>query len=518
MHSKTIKLTKAPQSYWISSTPQTVYPSLDEDITVDVAIVGGGLVGISTAFLLMNEGLKVAIIEADRIGQGTTGHTTAKITSQHNLIYHYIKKQFGDELAFQYAEANQTSIHTIAGIVKENNIDCDFRWQPAYVFTQSDEYIQKISDEAKTASSLGIKAHYLEHIPLPFSIKAALRFDDQAQFHPRKYLLALAEKISQKGSHIFEQTRAIDIKEGNPNLVITKGGKKVAAEKVIISSHFPFYDGLGLYPARLQPERSYVLGIKIKDSFPEGMFINAENPTRSLRSQRYKDDDLVLVSGEHQKTGEGKNLINHYENLKQFALSTFETDEILYRWSTQDYTTLDKVPYIGHLTSNTPNLFVATGFGKWGMTTSTVSAMIFRDLIIKGESPWQDVYNPSRFNFKASVGQFFKQNVGVAANFLSGKLLPLPSNVDINLGEGKVVEIHNKRVGAYRDEKNKLHLIDTTCTHMGCELNWNDAEKTWDCPCHGSRFTYDGDIVEGPAHHQLNHHEQGANEIDPNIL
>lgn len=488
-----------PQSYWLASTQTPDYPVLSEDIEVDVAIVGGGMVGITTGLLLKEAGLKVAILEADAILQGTTGHTTAKITSQHDLIYDKLKTQMGVEKAQMYASANETAIKFIANQIKNRNIDCDFEWQPNYLYTQSDQYIEQIQQEVRTASSLGIKADYLEEIPLPFPIKAAIRFNDQAQFHPRKYLLALAKEIPGDGSHIFHHTRVIDIKEGEPNIVLTKGGYKVTAPRVIVASHYPFYDMHGLYFARIYPERSYALGVTIKEKFPKGMYINAEDPARSLRSQRFEDGELIIVGGDHHKTGHGPNTIEHYHNLRVYANETFTVKDILYRWSTQDCMTLDKVPYIGQLGPTNPNIYVATGFGKWGMTSSTVSAILLRDLIVKGENPWSPVYSPQRFTPMASAVNFFKENTDVALSLISGKLTPGSYDKEVKGNEGKVLEIDGNRVGAYRDGDGKLHLVDTTCTHMGCELDWNDAETTWDCPCHGSRFTCDGDIVEGPT-------------------
>lgn len=499
-HQKQRVLSVNPQSYWLASTEKTNYPTLEEDIKVDVAIVGGGMAGITTAFLLKKEGLKVAVLEADGILQGTTGHTTAKITSQHGLIYNKIKTQMGEEKARLYADANESAIKMIGNLIEDNNIDCDFSWQPAYIYTQSEDYIQKIMDETKTASSLGIMASYLEEIPLPFPVKAAMRFDGQAQFHPRKYLLALAEKIPGDGCAIFENTKAVDIKEGDPATVITNSGNKVTASNIVIASHYPFYDKPGLYFTRIYPERSYALGITIKDQFPLGMYISAEEPTRSLRSQKYKDKDLIIVGGEHHKTGHGQSTTTHYENLANFAKDVFDVEEILYRWSTQDGHTPDGLPYIGHLTATTPNIYVATAFHKWGMTNSTVSAILLKDLIVKGENPWAQVYDPSRITPSATVAaKFLKENADVAVNLVSGKLLPPEIDYDIEANEGKVIEIEGKRVGAYRDGKGELHIVDTTCTHLGCEVQWNDAETTWDCPCHGSRYSIDGDIIEGPA-------------------
>ncbi|MDF2593515.1 MAG: dependent oxidoreductase [Clostridia bacterium] len=488
-----------PQSYWMASTPTTDYPKLTEDIKVDVAIVGGGMSGISCAYMLAKEGVKVAILEADRILQGTTGHTTAKITSQHGLIYNKIKNKMSMEFAKQYADANESAIRLIEKIQNELHIDCDFIQQPSYVFTRQDQYIQEIKDEVEAASKLGIKASYIEEIPFDIPIKAAVRFENQAQFHPRKYLLTLAQEIIKNEGSIYEQTRAIDIEENGAYVITTKDGKNITAEKVIIASHYPFYNKHGMYFARIYIERSYVLAVKAKEKYPGGMYITAEDPAKSLRSQTSDDGELIILGGEHHKTGQGKDTTNHYEALVAFAKDHFTVEDIPYRWSTQDCMTLDDVPYIGHYTADTPNLYIATGYGKWGMTNSTVSAMILSDLIVRGRSPYQDVYNPSRKTIAASAKEFIKENVNVAKELIKGKFSPLPDDFEIKPGEGKVINGNGERMGAFRDEQGVLHLVNTTCTHMGCELQWNSAERSWDCPCHGSRFTYEGNIIEGPA-------------------
>ncbi|MGI5901045.1 MAG: FAD-dependent oxidoreductase [Desulfitobacteriia bacterium] len=491
--------TNPPLSYWIASTSNTDYPPLDKDINVDVAIVGGGITGISCAYQLQQTGLQTAVLEADRIVKGTTGHTTAKITSQHDLIYDKIVRFLGEELGKQYAEANENAIREIKRIIDLHSIDCDFLSQSAYVFTQDDKYLQKIHDEAKTASRLGIEANYVENIPLPLEVKGALRFDNQAQFHPRKYALALAKAISHKNCAIYEQSRVVDIEEGVNYILTTEQGKKITAQKVIIASHYPFYNKSGLYFARLYTERSYALAIQAEEQYPGGMYINAEDPTRSLRSQNSEQGELIIVGGEHHKTGQGIDTVKHYENLVDFATKIFTVQDLPYRWSTQDCMTLDDLPYVGLFSPDTPHLYIATGFGKWGMTNSTVSALLLKDLIVKGESPWQDVYNPARQNIIASAKNFVVQNLNVAKELLSGKLTPLPEDLEIEKGEGKVFEIEGEKTGVFKDEKGVLHQVNTTCTHMGCELNWNSAERSWDCPCHGSRFSYQGKVIEGPA-------------------
>lgn len=513
-----INFKSPPESYWLASTVKTSYPALEEDLKIDVAIVGGGMTGITSAYMLKREGLRVAVVEAGKILQGTTGHTTAKITSQHSLIYNRIKRYMGEERARQYAEANEAAISTISGLIKHEGIDCDFQWEPAYTFTLTDSYIQKVADEANTAANLGLKASYIENIPLPFKVKGAVKFDGQARFHPRKYLLALADKIEGDGSYIFENTRVVDINEGNPGTVVTNQGKKITAGNIVIASHFPCFDGMGFYFARMYPERSYALAVKVKEKFLGGMYITAEDPGKSLRAQEHEGEELLIISGEHHKTAHGTNLHKHYENLLEFAKKHYDVKDLLYRWSTQDYTTLDKVPYTGRLTSKMPNIYVATGFRKWGMTNSTASAMIIKDLIVKGENQWADVYNPSRFIPNPSITSFISINADVAANYAAGKLKSVPNDIDIEKGEAQSIEIEGQKMGVYRDERGQFHTVDTTCTHLGCELKWNDAEKSWDCPCHGSRFTYEGKIIEGPAINELQHDCHKKNKIDPNIM
>jgi glycine/D-amino acid oxidase-like deaminating enzyme/nitrite reductase/ring-hydroxylating ferredoxin subunit len=512
-------LPEVPSSFWMDSTETTDFPQLTEDIKVDTAIIGGGIVGITTAYLLKQAGLSVAVLDADRILQGTTAHTTSKLTSQHSIIYSKIKKQMSEELARQYSEANQYAIDMVDRIRQEKGIDCDFVRLPAFTYTESSQYIEQIEEEVEVARSLGIKASYQEEIPLPFSVKAAVRFDDQAQFHCLKFLKKLAADIPGQNSHIFENSKAINIQDGNPLTVVTDSGPKVKASKIVIASHFPFFDGGGFYFARLYLERSYIIAATIQEDFPEAHFISAEDPGRSLRYTPSKYGRLVLFGGEHHKTGHGTDTNKHYKNLIDFANQHYQLDKIYYRWSTHDCMTTDGVPYVGNLTSRSPHIYVATGFGKWGMSNGIASAKILSDLITTGDNPWAQVYSPSRFLTSASaLKTFVGMNLSVAEKYISGKLESGESDVDIRKGEARIIDIDGQRIGAYRDAEGTMHMVDTTCTHLGCELSWNDAEKSWDCPCHGSRFTYEGEIVEGPAINKIQHAQGEPNEVEARIF
>lgn len=486
------------ESFWVVSTPTKEYPRLNEDIRADVVIIGAGMTGITSAYLLAKDGLKVAVLEADRTVLGTTAHTTAKLTAQHGLIYDQIRRQVGLEKAKQYADANQTAIEFVAKTIVEEQIECNFSRQSAYIYTQVDQYLQKLEDEQTVAAKLGFKAFLDAKIPIPLAIKEALRFDDQAQFHPRKYLAKLAQRVVEMGGSIFEQSRVVDLEGDNPYSVRTLNGNKVTAPIVIMASHYPMNYFPGLFFSRLYEERAYAIMARVREVFPGGMYINAESPTRSLRSVPTEDGEMILFVGEKHKAGHGQDLRLHYDELMAFAQQLYTVEDFPYRWSTQDCTTLDDIPYIGRMTMDKPNLYIATGFRKWGMTHSTVAGLMIRDLIVKKESPWEDVYKPSRISAMSAVN-FVVQNADVAVHFVSGKLQSGEEEINLKPGEAVLANVDGQRAGVYMDDQQRFHTMNTTCTHLGCELSWNDAEVSWDCPCHGSRFTIDGQIVEGPA-------------------
>ncbi|WCN37293.1 FAD-dependent oxidoreductase [Aneurinibacillus uraniidurans] len=503
-HSTKTTLPQFPEPYWRIGTTLSPFPKLDHNIQVETAIIGGGISGITTAYLLAKEGVKVAIIDAGTLLNGTTGHTTAKITAQHDLIYHEFMQTIGKERAALYYEANHHALNFIKSTVAEHKIECDLTEEDAYIYTNSDEYVSKLHDEFTAYQELGIDGEYVQSIPLSIPIKAAIVMKKQAQFHPVAYLSRLVQFIIDAGGSLYENTPAVNIEEGLQTKVITKDGHTVTCNNAIICSHFPFYDGSGFYFSRMYAEKSYVLGIKTKQDYPGGMYLSAENPKRSLRYTMMNGEKLVLVGGESHKTGQGICTIKHYEAIQAFGEQVFGIKEIPYRWSTQDLTTLDKIPYIGPLTSGNQSVFVATGYRKWGMTNGTVAALLLKDLIMQQENPYAELYSPYRLTVNPSFKNFFIQNADVAKHLVAGKLgMVFTKPEELSNDEGAVVTVNGERAGAYKDQDGKLHLVDTTCTHMGCEIEWNAGDRTWDCPCHGSRFSIDGDVIEGPAEKPL---------------
>ncbi|RAK20540.1 glycine/D-amino acid oxidase-like deaminating enzyme [Anoxybacillus vitaminiphilus] len=502
------RLPQFPEPYWRDSVKLPTFPKLEKDIAVDVAIVGGGISGITAAYLLAQHGVKVALVEADRILNGTTGHTTAKVTAQHGLIYDELSNHLGEEKARMYYEAADDALQFIRNTIGKHNIECDWTEEDAYVYTNSHSYISKIINEFKAYEKLGIKGEFTESIALPIQIKAAVVMKNQAQFHPVKYLKKLVERMTKNGSEIYEQTTAISIERGTQPKVVTRDGYKITCEHVVACSHFPFYDA-GFYFSRMYAERSYIIAVKTAKDYPGGMYISAEDPVRSLRYTNVNGEKLVLIAGENHKTGQGVPMMQHYEALQSFGDEVLGIKEIPYRWSAQDFTTLDKVPYIGQMNERTPNIFVATGYRKWGMTNGTAAALLLTDLVLEKENRYRELYTPSRFYADPSVKKFISLNTDVAKHLIEGKLefaLREPENLAAD--EGAVVSVNGKRAGAYKDKEGTLHIIDTTCTHMGCELEWNSGDRTWDCPCHGSRFSIHGDVAEGPAKKPLKKLEQ----------
>ncbi|GER70915.1 (2Fe-2S)-binding protein [Weizmannia acidilactici] len=489
-----------PEPIWRKTVSLPRFPSLQEDIEADVAVAGAGMAGIVTAYLLAKEGIKTVLFDAGEIANGTSGHTTAKITAQHGLVYDELIQHIGIESAGLYYKANEAAASLIKNIIRENDISCSFSHQAAFLYTNSDDYFEKLEKEMRAYDTLGIHGEWLDRLPDGIPAKKAVKMERQAQFHPLSYLKALVEFLMEKQVPIFENTTAKDIEYGNPIKIKTEKGHTISCNYVCICTHYPFYDAKGLYFTRMYPERSYLIAVKPEKPFPGGMYINTEQPTRSFREVEAEGEKLLLVGGENHKTGQGGPMIRHYEVLQEFAEKTFGIETFYCRWSAQDLTTLDKIPYIGPVTKMEPNVFIETGFRKWGMTGTHVAALIMRDLILQKENPYVEMFAPQRFEADPMVKNFVSANVDVAEHLVKGKFdLPDKPLEQLEPDEGAVVRINGKRAGAYKDNEGNIYLLDTTCTHMGCEVKWNSGERTWDCPCHGSRFSFTGEVVEGPA-------------------
>lgn len=487
-------------SFWIGSTSDTNYPSVTSDASVDVAIVGGGIAGITAAYLLKQEGCSVAVVEADRIVRGVTGYTTAKISSSQGIIYTSLAKKFGEAGARTYGASNEAALAKIAGLVETLGIDCDFERQDNYVYTESDSEVDSIREEAELAARLGLPSEFVSESPLPFPIKGAVRFTNQAQFHPRKYLLALAERVEGGGGFIFENSKALDVEEGEPCRVITERGT-ITATDVIVATNMPFLDR-GLFFTKVHPMRSYAVAGYVSEgaAAPEGMHINVESPTRSIRLLRDGDRTLLQLGGEGHKVGQEPDTEGCYQRLEADARARFGLKSIDYRWSTQDCVSVDEVPYIGRYTRMSDHLFTATGFRKWGMTNGTLSAMLLTDRILGRDNEWADFYDSKRLDVAQSASEFVKENVNVAQHWVGDRIsTPGDPLEQVPPGEGTVIRKEGRPVAVYKDADGTCRGLSAVCTHLACIVHWNTAEKSWDCPCHGSRFDLEGQVIQGPA-------------------
>ena len=495
-------------SYWIESTQKTNYPYVQENIDTDVLIIGGGITGISTAYMLSqkNSSLDIAIVEASKMAMGVSANTTAKITSQHGLIYDYLINSFGYDSAKAYLDSNEEAIKIIKDVVESENINCNLTMQDSYVYTCDSKNVQMIVDEVSSVNSLGFKAEYITKSPLPFEIKAAIKFPNQAQFHPRKYLLSLLTVLEKRNVKIFENSKVIDIKHIKDKYEVFVNDSKITAKYLVMATHYPIKNFPGMYFIKMYQDSSYAVAAELDGDVFNGMYISCDDQVTSFRNTPYDNGKkLLIVGGSTHKTGDTSvNIDDSYKNIENYIKEIYPKAKIKYRWMTEDCVTLDKIPYIGEFSKFLPNMYVATGYKKWGMTSSHVAAKIISDKILGNKSPYKDIYTATRLKpIKNSkeFGNILKQSAySLAINKFSP---PIRSYEELENDTGGVVDYKGKKLGIYKDKSGKLFAVIPYCKHLGCELSWNNLEKTWDCPCHGSRYDYKGIIITEPTTENL---------------
>lgn len=473
------------ESIWAQSCSIPERDRLNGDMETEIAVIGGGMAGILTAFFLQKEGCRVTVLEANRIGSGQTRNTTAKITSQHGMIYQSLVQTLGEARARQYAMANQTAVSEYRRIIEEERIACDFEEQDAYVYGDD---VQNLRAEAEVAARLGLPAEFSTELSIPLPAAGAVRFRGQGQFHPLKFLKAISEPLV-----VFEHT-PVETVEGTT--LITERGR-IRAEKVVFATHYPFVNFPGLYFARMHQERSYVLALE-NAAKVDGMYIGGEADGYSFRNY----GDLLLFGGAGHRTGENSGG-GRYDALRQMAGALFPAGREVAFWSAQDCITPDSVPYIGPYAPGRPDWYVATGFQKWGMTSSMAAAMILRDAICGRENPWAAVFDPGRFGGETFLGVAGESGQAVKGLFRNLFKIPEDTAGKLPVGHGGVVFLDGEKVGVYKEPDGTIHAVDVRCPHLGCQLEWNPDEKSWDCPCHGSRFDYKGNWLCGPAQESI---------------
>jgi len=488
-----------PRSLWLATAVSTNFPELRGTVEVDVAVIGGGVAGLTSALALKRSGHSVAVLEAGRIGTGVTGHTTGKVTSLHRLAYTDLQRSHGASPARTYGLANQAAVEYIAGVVAAEDISCGFRRVANYTFASSYKALPQVRAEARLAATFGLPATFTTEVPLPFPVAGAVRFDDQAQIHAVQYLQGLAGAVDGGGSFVFERTRALELRE-DTSVTVEAGNGTVLAREAIVATNVPFGDH-GRFGALCQPHRSYIVAVAIDTPPLDATFISADEPMRSLLTVHLNGVTYLLAGGEGHAAGEGVDPALRHASLVSYARRQFQAGGVAYRWSTQDAMPQDGLPYVGPLNPDSRHAFVITGLRKWGLTNGTAAALMLADRIDGTPNEWAPVFDSNRSTSRATTA------AGPPAARATRDSVPRKDTAqragDLAPGAGAVIETDGASTACYRDHAGHIHAVSAVCTHMGCTVAFNRGERTWDCPCHGSRFDVDGKVVQGPATEDL---------------
>lgn len=472
------------------------HPALAGEERVDVAVVGAGITGLTAARLLVEKGKTVAVLEQDRVGSGTTGGTTAHVTQVPDRRYRELVSKFGRDDVRQVVESTRLALERIASFVEEDAISCDFARIPAWLYTESEDEVSRLQEEVEVAREVGMPAVLTRDVPLPFAAAGAVVFENQARFHPRSYLGGLAARVVERGGHIYERSRVLEVDGAGPVRIRTEDGT-VVAETVLFATHTPA--GFSLLHAELEPLRSYVLAVKLRGQEPpDGLFFDTADPYNYTRRQREGEGNLLIVGGKDHKTGHG-DPDESYRRLEEYVRERWNVESIEHRWSAQLYEPSDGLPLIGQALTS-PRVFVATGYSGTGMVFGTVGGMLLADFALGREREWAEIYRTSRLKPLAGGPTIAKLNLEVAADFVKDRLTPrrIEDLSEVPVGEGQVVRLGGEKVAVYREESGRVHAVSPVCTHAACIVHWNPGEKTWDCPCHGGRYAPDGQVLEGP--------------------
>ena len=499
------------KSLWDVDSSQTNYSKLNNIEKTDVCVIGGGITGAVTAYLLVKNKMNVIVLEKDKVGMGVTANSTAKLTSQHGLFYKYLADGNGIDFAKKYLESNEEGIKLAEEIIKEENIECDYEKKDAYVFATNESELKKIKQEIDILNKINFNAEFIKEVKLPIEkCIGAERFPNQAQFNSRKYTLGLFDKINKMGGKIFEDSKVMKIKKENKEYKIITENGEVHAKNVVIATHYPIKNFPGMYFIKMYQDKSYVIAVDLKtdedlSKIVNGMYIQSCDPVISFRTAKYEGKDLLLIAGSGHRTGQATGIIeDSFINLENYIKKYYPKAEVKFKWSTEDCVTLDKIPYIGQFSNLMPDIYVATGYKKWGMSTAHVAGKIISDHILRRENKYAEIYKATRLEPIKNIKEFGNMLKESTYSLVINKIKPAEDVLEkIPLGDGGIVEINGEKVGIYKREDGKIFAVKPYCGHLGCLVSWNNLEKTWDCPCHGSRYDYMGNIITEPTIKEL---------------
>lgn len=489
---------KTNDSLWSATATPPTFTPLMANVEVDVAILGGGITGLTAALFLAEAGKSVTLVEARRIGGVVSQRSTAHLTEAVDTRYSKIASDFGKDGARLVAQSSRAAIEKVAELAHAHSIPCDLLRRPGFLYTEREEDVAKLREELEAAKHAGLAVELLDHAPLPFATKGALRFPDQAQFHVQRYLAGLAAAAQGKGAQIHEETRAITVEDGEPCIVHLENGTRIRARDVIVATHKPL--NRVFLQTKVFSYRSYVLAYR-DIVFPDGLFWDTEDPYHYTSAFTIDGVPYLIVGGEDHKTGATQETEERFDKLHAYTKERVSVvGEPAYRWSAQVEEPVDGLPFIGRSPAS-DHVFVATGFSGNGMTFGTVAAMLGSDFVLERPNAWAELYSATRVKPIASAVTYVTENVDVPLHFVSDRLHPpdATSLGEVKPGEGKHVRVRGERLAVYCDPRGELHAVSSVCTHLGCLVKFNAAETTWDCPCHGSRFDIGGKVLDGPA-------------------
>jgi glycine/D-amino acid oxidase-like deaminating enzyme/nitrite reductase/ring-hydroxylating ferredoxin subunit len=496
---------KQHQSIWLASSPNPSFPPLGGDLETDVAIVGAGITGLTAALLLLRSGKKVAVVEKGDLAAGESGRTTAHLTEVTDARYATLERDFGKEGARLAVEAGREAIALIERVTAELKADAAFVRVPAFYYSEREADLDMLREEAEASKRAGTPSSFTTEVPLPFDVAGAVRYDNQAQFHPRRYFVALATEITRLGGKIFCSTLATEVHDGEPCTVVTPGGT-ISARDVIVAANVPVNNKLFIH-TKIAAYRSYAIATAVADDFlTPGLYWDTDDPYHYTRTQMIDGKNYLIVGGEDHKVGTEEDTEKCYEAVESYTRDRFGVKSFDHRWSGQIIEPVDGLPFIGR-NSFSKHVYVSTGYSGQGMTFGTVGAIVNADLIVRGENKYAALLDATRIKPVAAAADYVMENVDFPKYFLEQHALDRDVETkelgDVAAGEGMIVESEGKKIAAYRDDGGSLHLLSPICPHMQCDVAWNTAEKTWDCPCHGSRFKATGEVLNGPASKDL---------------
>ncbi|MEU2389477.1 FAD-dependent oxidoreductase [Streptomyces sp. NPDC007369] len=493
-------------SYWMKTAPLPPRPALEGRAEADVAVIGSGIAGLSTAWELARTGRSVIVLEARRTASGVTGHTTGKLTALHSAVYRKLCDTHGQDAAAQYAQSHSAALAHVRETADALGLDCGLEDRPAFTYCEEEGGVADLRAEAEAAQAAGLDASFVTETGLPFPVAGAVKASGQAQFHPLEYLRGLAADLTAHGGRIFEHSRVTGLGRGEPHHVTTASGATVTAGTVVVAAHHPLFDH-ALLAARLTQHRDLVVAGELpEEADPAGMYITAEGGTRSVRTAPIASGGrLLIVSGEAFTPGADEDVAERYRRLAAWAQDRFPGVVIRHRWAAQDNASTDTLPLIGALPAAGERVYVATGFGGWGMTGGVLSGRLLASVIDGSPEPWAGLYDPGRIGpVVREAAAFLKAQWDVGRHALQDRVRTLGDGTRgpvgaLPPGEGTVIRSGGRPYAVHRDDGGRLHAVSAVCTHMGCLVGFNNAERTWECPCHGSRFAADGTVLQGPA-------------------